>query len=89
MVMVESDRSSTAGAVEREKAANKIPGMNSLAGIHDVFQVDFDLIQNTQDGLLRTIGNVPAMIPAAVINYTALATDLTNPYVIASNTKRK
>ena len=71
------------------RAANKIPGMNSLAGIHDVFQVDFDLMQGTQDGLLRTLGNVPAMVPAAVINYTALASDFVNPYTVANNTRRK
>ena len=69
--------------------ANKIPGMNSLAGLHDVFQVDFDLMQGTEDGLFRSIGNVPAMVPAAIISYGALATDFLDVYLIEKNIRAK
>jgi hypothetical protein len=42
---------------------NHIPGMNSLARLHDQYQISFGA------GLVRHILNVPAMIPATVVNY--------------------
>ena len=53
-------------------AANYIPGMNSLAGLHDWMQIGFDGIAGANDSWLRSIGNVPAMVPATIMNYGAL-----------------
>jgi hypothetical protein len=52
--------------------ANYIPGMHSLSRLHDYYQVWFDKISNANDGWLRGLGNVPAMVPATVVNYGAL-----------------
>ena len=49
--------------------ANKIPGMNSLARLHDHYQISFDRVGGSW---LRNAGNVPAMFPAAAVNYGAL-----------------
>ncbi|UFH60103.1 hypothetical protein [Sulfurovum mangrovi] len=57
--------------------ANKIPGMNAIAGLHDVFQIDLDRIQGAEDGWMRSVFNAPAMIPAAAITTSALMTDYT------------
>lgn len=48
--------------------ANRIPGMNSLARLHDHYQIEFGNI----GGWVRNLFNVPAMIPATLINYVAL-----------------
>ncbi len=52
--------------------ANEIPGMNSLARLHDVMQIGFDVFSGSTDGWLRMVGNAPAMLPAAIINYAGL-----------------
>lgn len=44
---------------------NKIPGVNAVAGLHDVFQVNLN-------GYSRDILNVPGMLPATVITAGAL-----------------
>jgi RHS repeat-associated protein len=49
-------------------AANKVPGMNSLARLHDQYQIGF----GSPDGWMRTWLNVPAMIPATLASYGAL-----------------
>lgn len=48
---------------------NKVPGINAVAGMHDVFQVKLDgaFFPGARDWL-----NVPGMIPAAAITYAAL-----------------
>ena len=46
--------------------ANRIPGMNAIAGMHDVFVTQFA-------GVVRFVLNVPLMIPAAGITVAALA----------------
>jgi hypothetical protein len=56
---------------------NKIPGVNAVAGIHDTMQVGFDNLQGVSDSWMRTVFNVPAMVPAAAITYTALMSDQT------------
>ncbi|KAK3696720.1 hypothetical protein QZH41_013079, partial [Actinostola sp. cb2023] len=48
---------------------NKVPGVNSVAGMHDVFQVRLD---GAFFPGARDILNVPGMIPAAAISYIAL-----------------
>lgn len=48
---------------------NKVPGVNAVAGMHDVFQVKLDGIQFPY---ARDVFNVPGMLPAAAISYTAL-----------------
>ena len=65
------------------KTANLIPGMNSLAKLHDTMQIAFGVPGST----LRSVGNVPAMIPAAVINYTALMDGLP-AHVLSQNRER-
>ncbi|WP_299491924.1 FG-GAP-like repeat-containing protein [uncultured Shewanella sp.] len=51
------------GAVS--EALNYVPGINAVAGVHDVFQVSLGT------GIARDILNVPGMIPAAVLTYSA------------------
>jgi hypothetical protein len=46
-------------------ALNQVPGVNAVAGVHDVMQVSLGA------GLARDILNVPGMIPAAAFTYTA------------------
>jgi RHS repeat-associated protein len=45
-----------------------IPGMHSLSRLHDYFQIRLGGISS----FARNFGNVPAMIPATVINYASL-----------------
>jgi hypothetical protein len=59
------------------KVLNQVPGLNATAGMHDVMQIGFDKITNASDGWLRTLGNIPAMAPAAAISYTALLSNQT------------
>jgi RHS repeat-associated protein len=47
------------------EAANKIPGINATAGVHDVFQISMGT------SLARDIFNAPGMIAAGVFTYTA------------------
>jgi hypothetical protein len=46
--------------------------MNSLAKLHEFMQIGLDRMAQGSDTWARTIFNVPAMAPAAVINYAAL-----------------
>ncbi len=69
-------------------AANNVPGMNSLAKLHDFYQISFDRISQGSDTWLRTALNVPAMIPATAINYGALL-DGTLPYKVQLDSDRK
>lgn len=69
--------------------ANRIPGVNAVAGSHDVMQINLDILQGTSDGWLRSTLNVPAMIPATVLTYTTLSVDFTNSYLISRNMKRE
>ena len=48
------------------EALNQVPGVNAVAGVHDVMQV------NLGTGIARDIFNVPGMIPAAAFTYTAV-----------------
>ncbi len=57
---------------------NKIPGVNGIAGLHDTMQVGFDTLQGVSDGWMRTVFNVPAMVPATALTFTALAADYTD-----------
>jgi len=47
------------------KTLNKVPGINAVAGVHDVMQVSLGT------GVARDVLNVPGMIPAAALTYTA------------------
>ncbi len=47
--------------------ANKIPGVNAIAAVHDIFQVSLG------DGLARNLLNVPGMVPATAFALAALA----------------
>jgi len=49
--------------------ANRIRGLNAVAGLHDVLQVRLDQYGGS---FARNFFNVPAMIPAAVITYGGL-----------------
>jgi len=49
--------------------ANRIPGINAVAGMHDVFQVRLD---QWGGNLARNVFNVPGMIPAASVSYAGL-----------------
>jgi len=48
------------------RAANQIPGVNAVGGLHDVMQI------NLGSFLRDYVLNIPNMIPAAVITYAAL-----------------
>jgi hypothetical protein len=52
--------------------ANKIPGVNAVGGLHDVFQVNLDIFGGN---FTRNVFNMPGMLPAAAITYSALVTD--------------
>jgi len=66
----------TAGDVARDafwkegglasRVLNRVPGINAVAGLHDVFQVKLGT------GLARDVFNVPGMAVAAPITYSAL-----------------
>ncbi len=47
--------------------ANQIPGVNAVAGMHDVFQVSMG------NGLLRGVLNIPGMFVAAGITYAGFS----------------
>ena len=48
---------------------NQVPGVNAVAGMHDVFQINLDRIWLPN---ARDIFNVPGMIPASAVTYAAL-----------------
>jgi len=47
------------------EALNVIPGVNAVAGVHDVMQVSLGT------GIARDVLNVPGMIPASAFTYAA------------------
>jgi hypothetical protein len=52
---------------------NRIPGMNAIAGMHDVFQVRLDMLGGDHFGsVLRSSLNYPGMPLAAGLTYPAL-----------------
>jgi hypothetical protein len=57
--------------------AQHVFGMNAISRLHDSYQLWFDKIAGVSDSWTRTILNVPAMVPAAVISYAALMSDQT------------
>ncbi|CAH1797012.1 unnamed protein product [Owenia fusiformis] len=67
------------------RVLNKVPGVNSVAGMHDVFQVKLD-------GVLfpgaRDVFNVPGMIPAAAISYAALLDGPASQALLVDEKKR-
>ncbi len=74
----ESQRTIDPGALTGEggrlsRVMNRIPGMNAIAGLHDVFQVRLDLFGGDRFGsVLRTSLNFPGMPVAAGLTYPAL-----------------
>ncbi|MFZ1625365.1 MAG: toxin TcdB middle/N-terminal domain-containing protein, partial [Gammaproteobacteria bacterium] len=55
------------------RVMNRIPGMNAIAGMHDVFQIRLDEFGGSHFGsMLRTALNVPGMPLAAASTYPAL-----------------
>ena len=68
---------------------NKIPGINGIAGLHDTMQVGFDTLQGVRDGWMRTVFNVPAMVPAAVLTFAALAADYTDVIIQTEQQRRE
>ena len=81
-----SDFFKQGGALSR--VAQYIPGANAVSRLHDHYQIWFDkLAGGVQNSWTRTILNVPAMIPATVISYGALASDHT--YLINQNRRKK
>ncbi len=69
------------------RALNQIRGVNAVSGVHDVMQIGFDTITNSSDGLLRSVMNVPAMIPAVAITYAA-DFQTSNHYILYRNVRR-
>jgi RHS repeat-associated protein len=52
---------------------NRIPGMNAIAGMHDIFQVELDLLGGTKYGwTMRGWLNYPGQPIAAAMTYPAL-----------------
>jgi len=51
--------------------ANRLPGVNAVSGVHDVFQVRLGGVGS----IARNVFNVPGMIPAAGLTYASLMTD--------------
>jgi len=70
------------------RALNQVPGVNAVAGFHDNMQVWFDTVTKSSDGVLRSVMNIPAMIPAVAVTYSALAFEHRNAIIIYRNTKR-
>ncbi len=54
------------------RVLNRIPGINAVAGMHDVFQVNIDKYMGS---FARSSLNYPGMLPAAALSYSALMTD--------------
>ncbi|MBM4221717.1 MAG: hypothetical protein FJ170_07205 [Gammaproteobacteria bacterium] len=55
------------------RVMNRIPGINAVAGMHDVFQVRLDQFGGSRFGsILRGGLNYPGMPVAAILTYPAL-----------------
>lgn len=66
------------------RALNVVPGVNAVAGMHDVFQVQADVVGGN---LLRNAVNLPGMPVAATITAPALLDPLL-PYAYLNDIKR-
>jgi hypothetical protein len=66
---------------------NNVPGVNGVAGLHDVFQIRID---QWVGSVARKTLNVPGMLPAAAITYTGLLADnrVALLYAARPNSKR-
>ena len=65
-------------------AANQVPGVNAVSGLHDTFQIRLD---QWGGRFARIALNVPGMPPVAVITYAALVAysyGQAGMYVVAS-----
>jgi hypothetical protein len=64
---------------------NRVPGVNAVAGLHDTFQTNMDTVffQGARD-----VFNVPGMLPAAAITYTALLDGPGMPALLVDETRR-
>ena len=71
------------------RALNQVPGVNAVAGFHDNMQVWFDTVTKSSDGVLRSVMNIPAMIPAVAVTYSALAFEHRNAIIIYRNIKER
>jgi RHS repeat-associated protein len=65
---------------------NKVPGVNSVAGMHDVFQVKLDGVGIP---FARDIFNVPGMLPAVAISYAALIDGPASQALLVEEKKRR
>ena len=65
--------------------ANRIPGINAVAGMHDVFQITLDQMGGY---LTRNIFNIPGMLPAAALTYGGLMTDPRAAVVLMTGSHR-
>jgi hypothetical protein len=68
------------------RALNQVPGINAVAGLHDAFQV---FLEKWGDGNIRNIRNIPGMIPAAVITYGRLMSDISRYIDVLNSGKIK
>jgi len=68
------------------RTMNSIPGMNAVAGMHDIFQNTWTKLSGS---LLREVLNVPGMLPAAALAYGALASDYTHVMVQSEQHRRR
>ena len=62
---------------------NTVPGINAVAGLHDIFQIQLDRLG------LRNVLCWPGMLPAAAFTYTALMTDSLTTSIIATQIQRQ
>jgi RHS repeat-associated protein len=68
------------------KIANRIPGINAVAGMHDVFQVELEKNWGTA---ARTYLNIPGMPVAAAMTYSALITDPMATFIYYTGSMKK
>ena len=68
------------------RSANNIPGINAVAGLHDVFQIRLD---EWGGNLARNVFNVPGMLPAAGITFMSLFDGIPGMALTNTRTQRK
>jgi len=68
------------------RIANNIPGVNAVAGMHDVFQVR---LQEWGGVIARNTVNIPGMIPAAALTYSSLLEGPPSSVLTVYNAKGK
>ncbi|XP_013381439.1 uncharacterized protein LOC106152422 [Lingula anatina] len=72
------------------RALNRVPGINAVSGLHDVFQVKLDRVPFSVGGVgARDIFNVPGMPVAAVITYAGLLDGPQSAALIIDESKKK